>query len=202
VGDYTAASRDITACRKDWLGRPGQGCRPELFEVVPTSGELPCPPGDHDLTGGGDPEQPGGETGRISGCRVVGPQRGSNGADHHGSGVEGDADPKLQPMTLSHLTSYRLEAVLQSEGGAQSPAGMVIVARVLAEERHDSVAQELVHGATMVVNRVQDDGERFVHDLADLLGIEPLGKRRVAGDVRKEYRHLLALAPVAQRGAA
>jgi hypothetical protein len=60
------------------------------------------------------------------------------------------------------------------------------LSRRLAEECHDPVAQELVHPATVLVHDPQHHVEHAVHDLADLLGIEPLGRGSEAGDAREK----------------
>src|SRR3989442_15597301 len=104
-------------------------------------------------------------------------------------------------MALPHLAADRFQALLYGKGGAQRSAGMVLT-WALSEERHNPVAQQLVHRPTVLVHGLQRDLEGAVHNLADLLGIESLGQGGEAGDVREEYAHLSALAPGAKQVAA
>ena len=77
-----------------------------------------------------------------------------------------------------------------------------MLTRHVAEKRHDPVTQELVHRSIVLVHGLQDDVEGSLHDLADLLGIEPLGQGGEAGDVREEHAHLFALTARAEQVAA
>ena len=56
---------------------------------------------------------------------------------------------------------------------AQRAMRVVLVGDRRAEERHHAVAEELVDGALVRVDGGEDDLEASVHDLVDVLGIEP-----------------------------
>ena len=72
--------------------------------------------------------------------------------------------------------------------------GVILVGDRRAEERHDPVSRELIHGALVAVHRLHHAVEAPVHDLVQLLGIDPRRQGRESGDVGEENRHLLALA--------
>jgi hypothetical protein len=74
------------------------------------------------------------------------------------------------------------------------PLRVILVSDGRAEQCHDPVAEELVHGALVPVHLGQHQLEGAGHEGVDLLGIEARGDRGEAGDVHEEHRDLLALA--------
>jgi hypothetical protein len=149
--------------------------------------------GDDHAAGRCDLLEPGGDVGRVADRRVVHPQVGANRPDHDEAGVEplpdleGDAAPPLQ------VVAQLVQPPLDAERGVGGPLGMLFVRDRGAEERHDAVAEELVHRALVAVDLVQHQLERLVHQHVGVLGVELRGQRREARDVGEQDRHLLAL---------
>ena len=73
---------------------------------------------------------------------------------------------------------------------------MVLMGDRGAEQGHDPVAGELVDGALEALDRVGEDREEALHDLAPLLGIVLLGEVHRALDVGEQHGDLLALGVV------
>src|SRR2546421_5886715 len=76
---------------------------------------------------------------------------------------------------------------------------MVLVRDRRAEEGHEPVAQELVHGALEAVDLGEHQLERAVDERVHVLGIERFRDGREAGGIGEEHADLLALAR--ERGA-
>jgi hypothetical protein len=72
--------------------------------------------------------------------------------------------------------------------------GVILQSERRAEQGHDPVASELVHGAFEAVHAVGKDLEEGVENVVPLLGVELFGERHRALHVGKEHRHVLALA--------
>src|SRR5262249_30980261 len=68
------------------------------------------------------------------------------------------------------------------------------------EHSHDGVADELLEGAAVALDRDAGDIEVGVHHVAERLRIEPLAERGRAGDVAEEDGDDLALLAGARRG--
>jgi len=71
---------------------------------------------------------------------------------------------------------------------------VILVSDGRAEQRHDPVAEELVHGALVPMHLGQHQLEGAGHEGVDFLGIEARGDGSEAGHVHEEHRDLLALA--------
>jgi len=71
---------------------------------------------------------------------------------------------------------------------------MVLVRDGRAEEGHEAVAQELVHGPLVAVDLGEHQLEGAIHELVDVLRVETLGQCGEARDVHEEDGDELALA--------
>ena len=71
---------------------------------------------------------------------------------------------------------------------------MVLVRERGAEQGHDPIAGELVHGSLETVNAVTEDREEAIHDRPPQLGVRALGEVHRADHVREQHRDLLSLA--------
>jgi hypothetical protein len=71
---------------------------------------------------------------------------------------------------------------------------VILVGHGRPEERHDAVAEHLVHGALIAVHGVHHDVQRRIQEPASLFWIKTLDQFGGALEVGKEHRHLLALA--------
>jgi hypothetical protein len=72
--------------------------------------------------------------------------------------------------------------------------GVIFMGERGAEERHDAVTHDLVHGALVMVHGLHHVLEHRVEELARLLGIAVGEQLHRALEVGEEDRHLLALA--------
>ena len=79
-------------------------------------------------------------------------------------------------------------------GRADGAIGIVVVRGGGPEERHHSIAEELIDRAIVAVHGVEDDLERSVHHLADVLGVKALRDARESTYIGEEHGHLFARA--------
>src|SRR5215207_6548142 len=63
-----------------------------------------------------------------------------------------------------------------------------------AEKREDRITKQSCYRPIVSLDRSVEEGERAVHDLRDLLGVEPLAEPGRIDHVGEEYRHVLAFA--------
>ncbi len=115
-------------------------------------------------------------------------------SDDHGTRVETDPDAHLHSTLTSELLGQPADRLLDGEGGLRRASRVVLEGNGRAEERHEPVAEKLVHGALVPVHSLGHQPERAVEQLVHPLRVEPLGKPRGLGDVHEEHRDLLALA--------
>ena len=108
--------------------------------------------------------------------------------------VEAQADLEVEAAVTPQPVAVGGQGALDAEGRVQRADGVVLVGDGGPEERHETVAEELVNGALVAVNLGQHHLEGAVHELVDVLGVETLGERGEAGDVDEEDGDLLALA--------
>ena len=154
----------------------------------------------HDVAGGphralphGDAPGPGRalETGRhvhrVAGDGVAlahGPGQHLAGVDPH---AKVEVDARREPGV--HLRHRRLHA----EARPHRALGVVLVRQRGAEERHHVVADVLVHRAPVARDLGAQPHQGPVHQRLHLLGVHPLGHRRVARQVGEQHGDLAAL---------
>ena len=97
------------------------------------------------------------------------------------------------PLRLLDLGAIAGQRRADTEGRVHGSLRVILVGDGRTEQRHDPVAEELVHGALVPVHLGQHQLEGAGHEGVDLLGIEARGDRGEAGNVHEEHRHLLAL---------
>ena len=88
-----------------------------------------------------------------------------------------------------------LDAVAELLGRANGAQGVVLANRRHAEDRHDGIADELLEGAAVPLDRRPGDIEVRGHDDPERLGIERLAECGRSGDVAEEDGDDLALLP-------
>ena len=116
------------------------------------------------------------------------------GTDHDLPGVEADADLQGHTMGAVHLRSILTQGRLHGESRITGPQGVILVGQGRPKERHQTVAQHLVHGARVVVYGVHHTLESRVQELLGRFRIEGTNEGQGVGDIGKEHCHLLALA--------
>ena len=105
-----------------------------------------------------------------------------------------DADPDLEPHAVGalELLVQHGESIAHVGGRAQRPQRVVLVHDRSAEHGHDRVADELLHGAAVMLERhahlVEVAGEHAPHQLR----VARLAEVRRARDVAEDDRHRLA----------
>ncbi len=138
--------------------------------------------------------QSGREIHRLSLRRVVHAQVVADLPDHHGPGVEADAQAEFQTALTPKVGRIADERLLNRQRGGDGTRAVILVGNRRAEEGHDPVSRELIHRALVAVYGLHHALEAPVHDPVQLLGIHPGRQGRESGDVGEENRHLLALA--------
>jgi hypothetical protein len=118
----------------------------------------------------------------------------ADGADQHVPRVQTDANLNRDAVAPLHLVAVPREIVEHPEGGVSGAKRMVLERERRAEERHDPVAEHLVHGALVGVNRFHHDLEHRIQELSRLLGIAIHQELHRALDVGEDDGDLLALA--------
>ena len=145
-------------------------------------GRLP----DEHLAGTGGLLEPRSDVDRVTGreplsrCRV---------SDDHLAGVDAGAGGEANPVLLGELVVDASESLLHLERRTHGTEGVVLVDGRHAEHGHDRVADELLDGAAVVLERRLHRAEVAPHHPPQRLGIEPLSERGRAGDVREDDRH-------------
>ena len=135
-----------------------------------------------------------GDVGRVSNRGIVHPEVAADAADDDEPAVETLAHLERQRALALQLTSVVLEGALDAERGAHRPLGMVLVGDRRTEERHDAVAEKLVHRTFVPMDLGQHELERACHQCVHVLGVEARGERGETGDVHEQDGDLLALA--------
>ena len=137
---------------------------------------------------------PRGEVGGLADRRVVHAEVVRDRAHDDLAGVEAHPDPDAEPFEPLHLVGPAAHAVLHAQGGVAGADGVVLVGQRRAEERHDPVAHDLVHGALVPVDGLQHALEDRVEQVPRVLGITVGQELHRALEVGEEDGHLLALA--------
>ena len=136
----------------------------------------------------------GGQVRGVAHGGVVHPQVVPDAADDDEAGVEPDSHLHGHAALGLELLAVIAHGPLDPERCVRGPARAVLVGDRRAEERHDAVARVLVDGAFEAMDLGRDQLEAAVDDPVDVLGIEPFGQRREAGDVREQHGDLPSLA--------
>ena len=80
------------------------------------------------------------------------------------------------------------ELAMHLEGDQERSLGVVLVGDRRPEEREQSVAGELLDVAAVAADDAAEGADDRIDDLEQVLGVEPVGKRRESRDVREERR--------------
>jgi hypothetical protein len=131
---------------------------------------------------------------RLPHGRVIHAQVAADRADHDLPGIEPDADLDLDAQAPAHLVRVAPESLLHPERGVARAHGVVFVGNRRAEQRHDAVTHDLVHGALVAMHGFHHEFEDGVEDIARLLGVAIREQLHRALEVGEEHGHLLPLA--------
>ena len=100
----------------------------------------------------------------------------------------------VTPCSPPHALGVPLHRLLHPQRRIARAHRVILVGERRAEERHDPVAHDLVHGALVAVHRLHHVLEHRVEELARLLGVAVGQQLHRALEVGEEHRDLLALA--------
>jgi hypothetical protein len=95
----------------------------------------------------------------------------SDGANDHLARIETDADLDEHAFLPSDAFGILLHRLLHPQRRIARPHRMVLVGQRRAEERHDAVTHDLVHGPLVAVDGPHHELEDRVEELASFLGI-------------------------------
>ena len=118
----------------------------------------------------------------------------ANGPHHHFPGVEPDTDLHRQAVGAAHLFGIAAHGVLHGQRRITGTRSMVFVGQRRPEQRHDAVAEHLVHRALVAVHGVHHGVQGRVQDGRACFRVEVADQLRRALEVGKQHRDLLALA--------
>ena len=115
-------------------------------------------------------------------------------ADDGRSGV--DADPKAWPQSVARLDGLSLlgDPLLDGERGATGPQRRVLQGVRHAEQRHNAVAGEGLHRATVLFDRRPKQLRHALHQPVRGFLAGAFGKCGKTGQVGEQNRHLAAFA--------
>ena len=98
------------------------------------------------------------------------------------------------PMPAADLLCIAANGLLHGQGGIAGPHRMVFMRDRRAEQRHDAIAHDLIHGPLVAVHGCHHAFQDRVEELPRFLGVAVGQQLHRAFEVGKEHRHLLALA--------
>ena len=110
--------------------------------------------------------------------------------DDRRAGVDADPNLKLELRVSLVELGDRLD---DSQSRPDGSLRVVLVRDRRAEDRHHSVADELLQLTAVAIDRLAHGLEIRVLDKGDILGIEPLRQRRETDEIAEENRHDLPL---------
>jgi hypothetical protein len=129
---------------------------------------------------------------RLSDGGVVHVQVTADRAHHDLAGVEAHADVHRGAAGPLELVRVEVHPPLHSQCGVAGSHRVVFVSQRGAEERHDAVAHDLVHGTLVAVHRLHHALDHGIEEFTCFLGIAVGQQLHGALQVGEEHRHLLA----------
>ncbi len=114
----------------------------------------------------------------------------ADGAHHHETGVDPHPDGQRGSAGGGELA----HPALNVQRGQHGPAGMVLTGHRRAEERHEAVAEELIHRPAVAMNLGEGQLEEALEEGMHGLRAQPLGEHRRPGEIAEEHGDLLPLA--------
>ena len=114
--------------------------------------------------------------------------------DDHEARVQAHAEH--QPHLLARVERDRLgvHRAADVEGGEHGATGVILVGERRAEQRHEAVAEELVHRAFVAMHLRERRLEEAAQERVHAVGADPLGEGGGADEVAEEHGDGLALA--------
>ena len=104
----------------------------------------------------------------LTRCRVSDRGRADVASDDK-TGVEANTQLHNQPVAARHVRSQALRLRLNVQGGQTCPSSVIFQSFRRAEQRHDSVAGELIQTAAVPLNHCRTTIDQIGHQLAQAL---------------------------------
>ena len=125
---------------------------------------------------------------RVTCNEEVAPLRRAAGR-HHIAGIDADAHLEWRRAAVRRgtLVVVAPQGLAHVERGAHGADRIVFVGDGRAEDGHHGVADILLDGTAVAMDLARHRGEEAGQQRAHILGVEPLGERGRAGDVREEH---------------
>jgi hypothetical protein len=180
--------------RLDWVGEALDEHRAEWLRADLVLGERQRAAGEEDGAGQRRLLHARRQVRRLAHRRVVHAEVRADGPHHNLARVEPDADGDGHTRRASHLGGVAADRLLHPQRGVARAHGMVLVGEGSAEQRHDAVTHDLVHGALVPVHGLHHVLDDRVQELSRLLGIAVGEQLHRALQVGEEHGHVLALA--------
>jgi hypothetical protein len=102
---------------------------------------------------------------------VVHAEVAANRADDDFTRVEADANVDRQALGTLDILGVRLHGLLHAERRVAGPDGVILVGKRRAEQRHDPVAHDLVHGPLVAMDRFHHPLEHRIENAASVFRI-------------------------------
>ena len=180
-----------------WRGNPLERTLSERLELEEgqcgAMGGLACP----DRAGLGVLLKPRGKIRGVSDRGVVHAQVVADLADHHHPRVDPHAHADLAQR--HHPLGGVPQPLLNAGGGQQSAPSVILVRNGRPEQRHESIAKELIDGAFVAMHFRERQLEEAIQQPVHGLGPNARGKLGRIGDIAEHHGDQLALA--LERGA-
>ena len=149
--------------------------------------------GRQDAPRGGQLFHAGGEVSGLANGRVVHVQIIANGAHHHLAAIEADAHLHCESLRAPHLLGIALHGSLHGQRCIAGPHGVVLMRHGRAKERHNAIAQDLVHRAFVAMHGRHHHVQGRVEELPRLLRVTISEEFHRALEIGKQHGHLFAL---------
>ena len=114
---------------------------------------------------------------RIPHRRIVHAEIVADAPHHHEAGVEALPHLKADSPPMLEFFPISLECLPNSQRRMDGALRVILVGDRGAEQRHDPVAEELVHGALVAVHLGQHQFEGTIHQPVHVFRVEPFGER-------------------------
>ena len=109
-------------------------------------------------------------------------------------GVETDPNLHRQALGTVHLITIAAQCRLHSQRGVTGAERMVLMGHRGTKERHDAIAEEVIHRAFIAMDGLHHEVEHRIETLSGFFWIEAFDERRGALHVSKHHGDLFALA--------
>ena len=130
---------------------------------------------------------------RVADGGVVHAQVVADAPHDHRSGIDAEPQPEIDTQLPPDLPAIAADGLVDGEGGVDGAERVVLQRDGGAEERHQPIAEELVHRALVAMDRLGHEPQDAVHDLVHRLRLELGGQPRGIDQVAEHDADLFPL---------